>query len=118
MLAMDKPEEVRASDQIDAARLSSYLKSCIDGLKGNAQLLQFHAGHSNLTYLVKFDNRDLVLKRAPPGQKAKSAHDMHREYKVLSHLHGHYPYAPAGLAYCDDVTIAGSEFCVMERCDG
>jgi aminoglycoside phosphotransferase (APT) family kinase protein len=118
MLAVDAPDSVRAEDVIDRSRLFSYLKSHVDGLVGDGELLQFHAGHSNLTYLVKFANRELVIKRSPPGQKAKSAHDMGREFKVLSRLHGHYPFAPRAFAYCEDASIAGSPFCVMERATG
>lgn len=118
MLTSDNPTAVRDDAQIDRARLSSYLVSAIEGLSGEAELFQFNAGHSNLTYLVKFGDRELVLKRAPPGQKAKSAHDMGREFHILSRLYGNYPYAPRALAYCDDPSVAGSAFCVMERSHG
>jgi aminoglycoside phosphotransferase (APT) family kinase protein len=99
-------------------RLADYLRAAIPGLAGEMRLEQLHGGHSNLTYLVRFGERELVLKRAPQGQRAQSAHDMSREYRMLSALQGVYRYAPAALAVCEDSSIAGSSFCVMERALG
>jgi aminoglycoside phosphotransferase (APT) family kinase protein len=118
VLTVDVPEAVRDDARIDRARLAAFLRAEIPGLAGEMELLQFHAGHSNLTYLVRFGARELVLKRAPLGAHAASAHDMGREFKVLSRLHGAYPYAPKALAHGDDPALAGSAFCVMERSRG
>lgn len=111
----DMPVAVR--DGIDTRRLSEYLRSKLD-LSDEFELLQFPGGHSNMAYLLKWPDRELVLKRAPPGPKAKSAHDMGREYRVLSALHGTYPFAPRAYDYCEDDSIVGSPFCVMERISG
>jgi aminoglycoside phosphotransferase (APT) family kinase protein len=79
---------------------------------------QFPGGHSNLTYLLRWGGRELVLRRPPIGASVKSAHDMGREYRVLSRLHTHYPRAPRALAACDDPAVAGAPFFLMERVHG
>ncbi len=117
-LTVDRPEAVRNDAGIDRERLAAYLHDVVPGISGPMALLQFHAGHSNLTYLARFGDRELVVKRAPLGQRAKSAHDMSREFHVLSRLAGAYRYAPRAYAACEDTTIAGSPFCVMERTVG
>ncbi len=87
-------------------------------LEGEMTVHQFPAGASNLTYLLTFENRELVLRRPPHGTKAKSAHDMSREYRVLSGVRKAYPHVPEVLLYTDDESIIGSEFYVMERAVG
>ncbi|MBE2225247.1 MAG: phosphotransferase family protein, partial [Anaerolineae bacterium] len=72
----------------------------------------------NLTYLLDYETHQYVLRRPPLGPVAKSAHDMAREYKVLSVLHKVFPYAPQALLYCDDATIIGANFFVMARQQG
>jgi aminoglycoside phosphotransferase (APT) family kinase protein len=79
------------------------------------QVEQFPQGHSNLTYLVRLGDREIVLRRPPFHNPVKSAHDMGREYRVLLRLHAVYPAAPRPLAYCDDETIIGAPFYLMER---
>jgi aminoglycoside phosphotransferase (APT) family kinase protein len=79
---------------------------------------QFPGGHSNLTYLLRWGGRELVLRRPPVGASVKSAHDMGREYRVLSRLHPYYPKAPRALAACDDAAVAGAPFFLMERVHG
>jgi aminoglycoside phosphotransferase (APT) family kinase protein len=87
----------------------------------NAGLLsakQFPSGHSNLTYLVHLGNREMVLRRPPFGSKVKTAHDMSREYRVLSKLHSAYPEAPRVLLFCEDESILGSPFYLTEPIRG
>ena len=79
---------------------------------------QFPGGHSNLTYLLRFGGRELVLRRPPRGASVKTAHDMGREHRVLSRLHRCYPKAPRALAACDDLAVIGAPFFVMERVRG
>ncbi len=67
---------------------------------------QFPAGHSNLTYLVRFGGREMVLRRAPRGVEVRTAHDMSREFEVLSALSPLYSKAPKALAYCDDASVS------------
>jgi aminoglycoside phosphotransferase (APT) family kinase protein len=68
--------------------------------------------------MIRCGEHELVLKRPPAGQRAKSAHDMGREFRVLSKLQGVYPYAPRAYLYCDDELIIGGPFCLMERVTG
>jgi aminoglycoside phosphotransferase (APT) family kinase protein len=98
--------------------LERYLAGAVAGITGPIVVEQFPSGHSNLTYLVLAWNRELVLRRPPFGSKVKSAHDMGREYTVLSKLHPVYPPAPKPLAFCEDETIIGAQFYVMERVNG
>jgi aminoglycoside phosphotransferase (APT) family kinase protein len=79
---------------------------------------QFPGGHSNLTYLLRFGGRELVLRRPPRGASVKTAHDMGREHRVLSLLHRCYPKAPRALAACDDPAVIGAPFFLMERVQG
>jgi aminoglycoside phosphotransferase (APT) family kinase protein len=79
---------------------------------------QYPGGASNLTYLLSYPDRELILRRPPAGHKAKSAHDMRREYTVQKQLKPVYPYVPNVLALCTDPTVIGSDFYVMERIDG
>jgi len=76
---------------------------------------QFPHGHSNLTYLLRLGESEWVLRRPPFGNQVKTAHDMGREYRVLSSLGTVFPAAPRPRLYCDDEAILGAPFYVMER---
>jgi aminoglycoside phosphotransferase (APT) family kinase protein len=95
-----------------------YLVEHLPGLTGPMTVEQFPAGFSNLTYLLRFPDRELVLRRPPIGAKIKTAHDMSREYRILSHLHPVYNKVPRPLLFCDDEAVIGAPFYVMERVDG
>jgi aminoglycoside phosphotransferase (APT) family kinase protein len=79
---------------------------------------QFSGGASNLTYLLRYPARDLVLRRAPRGTKARGAHDMGRECTIQKHLRPVFPYVAEMVGFCEDTSVIGSEFYVMERLDG
>ena len=79
---------------------------------------QFGGGASNLTYSLRDGSHDLILRRPPSGQKAKGAHDMGREYRIQDGLREVFPLVPEMVALCDDESVIGSEFYVMERVDG
>jgi aminoglycoside phosphotransferase (APT) family kinase protein len=79
---------------------------------------QFPRGHSNLTYLVHAGGRELVLRRPPFGSKVRSAHDMGREARILLKLQPVFPLAPRVVAVCDDVSVLGAPFYMMERLRG
>ena len=85
---------------------------------GEFVIKQFPSGFSNLTYMIKVGARELVLRRPPFGKKAKTAHDMSREYKILSALQPVFPLAPNPLLYSEDPRIMGSPFYIMERIPG
>ncbi len=114
----DPTRPVREGEELDLAAVESFLKSEIPGCEGPFEVSQFPSGASNLTYLVKAGDREMVLRRPPPGRKAKSAHDMSREVRVLTALAGVYPYVPKVLAFCDDPSVIGYDFFLMERLDG
>jgi aminoglycoside phosphotransferase (APT) family kinase protein len=109
---LDAASPVREGQGIDAGKLAEYLGEKV------VSVAQFGRGYSNLTYLVTTAKRELVVRRAPPGVKIKSAHDMAREYKILSRLPDVWPKAPRALSYCDDESVIGTQFYVMERVAG
>lgn len=115
---IDPTRAVREEDRIDIAAVDAFLQTHIDGLRGEPELRQFPGGASNLTYLIRYANRELVLRRPPSGAKAASAHDMLREARVMAALKPHYRHVPAILATCDDERVLGSGFYVMERLHG
>jgi aminoglycoside phosphotransferase (APT) family kinase protein len=78
-------------------------------------VLQFPSGSANLTYLLRIGRHELVLRRPPMGQIAPGAHDMKREYKVLSRLWRHFDRAPRAYLFCGDHGVVGADFFVMER---
>ncbi len=114
--ALDEPVTPRDGEQLDAAALAAFLRERA-GLEGTLEISQFPKGHSNLTYLIRVGDRELVLRRPPFGSKVKSAHDMGREHRILSALHGHFP-VPRPIAMCDDEGVLGARFYVMERLRG
>lgn len=114
----DELGEVRQGEELDLDRLAEHLRSRLPSPFDQIEVLQFKAGSSNLTYLIKLGTNEYVLRRAPFGNTVKSAHDMHREYDVLSRLSYVYPPAPEPILFCDDVSVLGSEFYLMERLEG
>lgn len=108
---------VRAGEELDLGRLAAFLAERL-GLSGELAITQFPGGFSNLTYLVRVDETELVLRRPPVGSKVATAHDMGREFRVLSLLHPVYPKVPRPLAACDDLAVLGMPFYLMERVDG
>ena len=118
MALTDSSTRVRSGEELDASRIDPYLKAHIPGLVGQPAISQFPGGASNLTYLIEYPGQELVLRRPPFGQKAKSAHDMGREFRILNQLKDAFPYCPKAYAHCTDETLIGSEFYVMERVKG
>jgi aminoglycoside phosphotransferase (APT) family kinase protein len=109
---------IRLDERFDEARLAVYLRGKLPGTEQSLVVRQFGGGAANLTYLLDYGTHVYVLRRPPLGPVAKSAHDMSREYKVLSVLHQAFPYAPQAYLYCDDRGIIGADFFVMERRHG
>jgi aminoglycoside phosphotransferase (APT) family kinase protein len=118
MPVIDRAKEAREGEALDPGRLEAFLCEAMPELQGPLEIKQFPSGFSNLTYRLRFANRDLVLRRPPIGTKAQSAHDMQREYKILHALRPRYDLCPAPLLYTADDTIIGSPFFVMERIRG
>lgn len=115
---IDKAGEVRSTETLDTQAVTDWLKSQDIDLQGEPKVTQFSGGASNWTYRLQFDNADLILRRPPAGTKAKSAHDMVREYTVQHALKEDYPYVPQMIALCTDESVIGSDFYVMQRLEG
>ncbi len=109
---------VRKGENLDWQVLDHHLKSVLPHLEGEVQVSQFAGGKSNLTYRLKYTNDDLVVRRPPFGTKAKTAHSMIREYRIMNELKPVYPSVPDTLYYSDDESIIGSEFYVMRKVEG
>jgi aminoglycoside phosphotransferase (APT) family kinase protein len=118
MALTDQSTPIRAGEELDVGIIDAYLKAHIDGLSGTPIMSQFPGGASNLTYLLQYPERELVLRRPPFGHKAKSAHDMGREYRILNQLNSGFPYCPKAYVHCTDESVIGSEFYVMQRVNG
>ena len=115
---IDEARDIRAGEEFDHATLERYLRAALPGVTGPLSVAQFRRGHSNLTYLLRVGDRELVLRRPPIGAAIRTAHDMGREYRILSALQGVYPRAPRPFAYCEDPDVLGAPFYVMERVKG
>ena len=110
--------DVRKDEQLDLESLRQYLKNILKLEFNNLTSLQFSGGHANLTYLLKLDEREYVLRRPPLGPVAPSSHDMYREHRVQSSLNTLFPLAPKSIYFCDEETIIGSKFHIIERRNG
>jgi len=111
--------DVRPDERFDVDRLVGWLETAGGFAEGTPGVAQFGGGKANLTYLLTFpDGAELVLRRPPLGPVAPGAHDMAREYRVLSRLWQSFEKAPRAVAYCADESIIGSEFLLMQRRDG
>jgi aminoglycoside phosphotransferase (APT) family kinase protein len=118
MALTDQSTRIRDGEELDAGIIDAYLKAQIPGLSGTPQISQFPGGASNLTYLLQYPEHELVLRRPPFGHKAKSAHDMGREYRILNQLNAGFPYCPKAYVHCTDESVIGAEFYVMQRVNG
>src|SRR3954470_3126885 len=108
---------VRADERFSLEAVSAFLQSA--GLPGaDLEVQQFPAGHSNLTYLLRSGDWEAVLRRPPLGPVAPRAHDMVREYRLLSRLAPVFGLAPKPFALCEDTEVIGAPFYVMERRQG
>jgi len=118
MSTTDQSSQIRKGEELPVEPLYGYLNARLPDLSAPLIVEQFSAGFSNLTYLLRSGDRELVLRRPPVGAKIKTAHDMSREYRILSHLYPVYPKVPRPLLFCDDESILGAPFYVMERVTG
>ena len=118
MTLTDSSTRIRSGEELNANQIDPYLKAHVPGLSGQPVISQFPGGASNLTYLIEYPGVELVLRRPPFGHKAKSAHDMGREFRILNQLKDAFPYCPKAYSHCTDTQVIGSEFYVMERVKG
>ena len=113
---------IRSGEELDLDSLEKHLRERLpDLIKGQniegsrIQVEQFPGGHSNLTYLVRFGQQEFVLRRPPFGPVAPTAHDMPREYRLLAAIHPFFPLAPEPYLLCEDTSVIGVPFYLMER---
>ena len=116
---------VRASEQLQWDALSQYareqLKAVLADRFDDASAMtveQFPGGHSNLTYLLRFGSQEFVMRRPPFGPVPPRAHDMARECRILQALHPVFPLAPQPYVLCEDISVIGAIFYLMERRQG
>jgi len=116
---------VRASEQLDWDALESYARAKLAAVLGGQfaaaaamTVEQFPGGHSNLTYLLRFGTQEFVMRRPPFGPVPPKAHDMAREYRILEAVHPVFPLAPQPFVLCEDASVIGSIFYLMERRHG
>lgn len=108
---------IRPEERFDERRVADHLREHLPEMVGSSEIVfdQFPGGAANLTYRAVAGDVELVLRRAPLGEVAKSGHDMAREHRVLSVLWRVFPKAPRAYHYCDDPAVMGKPFFVMER---
>jgi aminoglycoside phosphotransferase (APT) family kinase protein len=111
----EEARPVRQGEELDVSKLATFLREHVPNSASELTVLQFPHGHSNLTYLVRSGDEEWVLRRPPFGNRVKSAHDMGREYRVLSGLSRVFSPAPRPLVFCEDESVLGAPFYVMER---
>jgi aminoglycoside phosphotransferase (APT) family kinase protein len=116
--AHDEPQPVRAGEELPLDRLEAFLRTVRPNLAGPLSVAQFPGGYSNLTYLVRAGEEELVLRRPPVGAVVRGGHDMLREHRLLSRLAPVYAKAPRPVAVCEDPSVLGAPFYLMERVHG
>lgn len=113
---LDEPTSIRSGEEIAQAELENYLKEQI-GTKDKLSIRQFPSGFSNLTYLLTLGDDQFVMRKPPIGANVKSGHDMSREFNILTALEDHFK-VPKPILFCEDDSVIGSPFYVMERLNG
>src|SRR5690554_1132392 len=107
------------SDKIDWSKFESLLRNSLPNLpNAPLQVKKFTEGYSNLTYLISFGNWEAVMRKPPFGEIPPKAHDMKREFTILSKINKVYSLAPKPFLYEEDPSIMGAHFYVMEKKDG
>ena len=116
---------VRESEQLDWGALTRYARAKLAAVLGDRfdaaapmTVEQFPGGHSNLTYLLRFGDQEFVMRRPPLGPVPLRAHDMAREYRILEAVHPVFSLAPQPFVLCEDASVIGSIFYLMERRHG
>lgn len=110
---------VREGEDFDRQAFQSYMLQNVEWWPNESiEVTQFSVGYSNLTYLIRSGNQEVVMRRPPFGPLPPKAHDMNREYALLSKLNSSFPYVPKTYAFCEDESVMGVPFYVMERKKG
>lgn len=115
---IDQPTATRDGETPDLKKLNSYLFTHVPEVSEVQTIMQFPSGYSNLTFCLTTKDKEFILRRPPIGANIKSAHDMGREFKVLSKLKKSYSKVPTPIVYCESEEIIGASFYIMERIQG
>ena len=118
MSVIDIGGNVRNGEELDDRAVGNWLIEHGEDISGPVEVTQYSGGASNWTYRLKYENADLILRRPPTGTKAKSAHDMSREYHVQRALAEYYPVVPEMVLLCQDESVIVCDFYVMKRIEG
>ncbi len=110
--------DVLPQHAFDEERLWKYLAAHLNGFTTPATLKQFQGGQSNPTFLITTPKREFVLRKKPPGALLPSAHLIEREYQVLQALEGSAVPVPKVHLLCDDASVVGTSFFVMDHVAG
>ena len=110
--------EVRDTHRFDVAALERYMREHVAGFAGTLTVRQFVGGQSNPTYHLRADGQEYVLRRKPPGKLLPSAHAVDREYRVISALHDTGVPVPRTYALCEDASVVGTPFFIMQHVPG
>ncbi|QQK80488.1 phosphotransferase family protein [Salicibibacter cibi] len=113
-------QSVRSGEELDVTKVKAFLEKHLSDIPKDepVQVEQYYAGASNLTYLLSCGEWQGVLRRPPFGPLPAKAHDMKREYGILSRLHPVFPLAPKPYILGEDDTVMEATFYVMERKQG
>jgi aminoglycoside phosphotransferase (APT) family kinase protein len=117
-LQADSTVAIRTGEEFNLTNLNNYLIQHAPHITKVLSITQFPGGFSNLTYCLKTDKEEFVLRRPPFGANIKSAHDMGREFRVLSALKDHYTKIPQPVVYCESKDVIGAPFYIMTRING
>jgi aminoglycoside phosphotransferase (APT) family kinase protein len=115
---LDQGSSVRQGEELDHAAVTAWLQQHGVSVSGDPVVTQFTGGASNWTYRLHYAERDLILRRPPAGTKAQGAHDMGREFRVQSALQHAFPTVPTMVGWCQDSSVLGCEFYLMDRIAG
>ncbi len=114
---LDQPSSIREGENLNHENLRNYLNS--HRITGELGIQQFPSGYSNLTYLIQAGKEEYILRRPPFGANIKSAHDMEREFNVLSLLmKAGFTKVPEPVLFCEDESVIGAKFYLMKRVNG
>ncbi|MBK7477245.1 MAG: phosphotransferase family protein [Haliscomenobacter sp.] len=117
-MIMDEAKDIRPGEELPVDSLQRYLESALPEFQSILDVQQFPGGFSNLTYLIETNLGQLVLRRPPFGTHVKTAHDMGREFRVLTSLQPVYSKIPKPVLLCEDPEVLGAPFYLMERVEG
>jgi aminoglycoside phosphotransferase (APT) family kinase protein len=110
--------EVREQHRFDTAALERYMRAHVEGFRGSLTVKQFRGGQSNPTYYLTAGGKEYVLRRKPPGKLLPSAHAVDREYRVITALGTTGFPVPRTYALCQDDSVIGTAFYIMDCVHG